>query len=47
MRETGGGSITVCTTIANSRIIDYDGISAISKAAVESISKQLAAQEGC
>jgi NAD(P)-dependent dehydrogenase (short-subunit alcohol dehydrogenase family) len=46
MRQTGGGSITVCTTIANSRIIDYDGISAISKAAVESISKQIAAEEG-
>jgi NAD(P)-dependent dehydrogenase (short-subunit alcohol dehydrogenase family) len=46
MRETGGGSITVCTTIANTRIIDYDGISAISKAAVESISKQIAAEEG-
>lgn len=46
MRGTGGGSITVCTTMANTRIIDYDGISAVSKASVESLSKQIAAEEG-
>jgi NAD(P)-dependent dehydrogenase (short-subunit alcohol dehydrogenase family) len=46
MRRSGGGSITVCTTMANTRVLDYDGISAASKGAVESISKQIAAEEG-
>lgn len=46
MRGSGGGSITVCTTMANSRVIDYDGISAASKAAVDSFCRQIAAEEG-
>lgn len=46
MRQSGGGSITACATIANTRVVDYDGISAASKAAVDSFCRQIAAEEG-
>jgi NAD(P)-dependent dehydrogenase (short-subunit alcohol dehydrogenase family) len=40
------GSFTACVTFANRRVLDYDGASAVPKAAVESLVKQLAAEEG-
>jgi NAD(P)-dependent dehydrogenase (short-subunit alcohol dehydrogenase family) len=46
LRAGGGGSITLCSTIANRRVIDYDGISPFSKAAVEALVRQIAYEEG-
>lgn len=46
MRQSGGGSITICTTMANDRVLDFDGLSAVSKGAVESLCRQVAAEEG-
>jgi 3-oxoacyl-[acyl-carrier protein] reductase len=40
------GSLTACVTFANRRVLDYDGSSAVPNAAVESLVKQLAAEEG-
>jgi NAD(P)-dependent dehydrogenase (short-subunit alcohol dehydrogenase family) len=45
LRAGGGGSVTVTTTIATSRVIDWDGISSFSKGAVEALIRQLAAEE--
>jgi NAD(P)-dependent dehydrogenase (short-subunit alcohol dehydrogenase family) len=42
----GGGSLTACVTMANHRRLDTDGLSAIPKAAVESLVRQVAAEEG-
>jgi NAD(P)-dependent dehydrogenase (short-subunit alcohol dehydrogenase family) len=41
----GGGSFTACVTMANHRTLDTDGLSAIPKAAVESMVRQVAAEE--
>ena len=43
---SGGGSLTACVTMANHRRLDTDGLSAIPKAAVESLVRQVAAEEG-
>ena len=40
------GSLTACVTFANRRVLDYDGLSAAPKAAVESLIRQIAAEEG-
>jgi len=41
----GGGSLTACVTMANHRTLDTDGLSAIPKAAVESLVRQVASEE--
>jgi NAD(P)-dependent dehydrogenase (short-subunit alcohol dehydrogenase family) len=41
----GGGSLTACVSMANHRALDTDGLSAIPKAAVESLVRQIAAEE--
>ncbi len=41
----GGGSLTACVTMANHRTLETDGLSAIPKAAVESLVRQIAAEE--
>jgi NAD(P)-dependent dehydrogenase (short-subunit alcohol dehydrogenase family) len=46
LRASGGGSITVTSTIATDRVIDWDGISSFSKGAVKAMIRQLAAEEG-
>lgn len=45
MRQTGGGSLTACTTIANFRVVDFDGVSPFSKGSVEALVRQIAAEE--
>jgi NAD(P)-dependent dehydrogenase (short-subunit alcohol dehydrogenase family) len=45
LRALGGGSITLCTTIANKRVVDLDGLSPFSKNAVEAMVRQIAAEE--
>jgi NAD(P)-dependent dehydrogenase (short-subunit alcohol dehydrogenase family) len=45
LRKTGG-SFTYCTTIANYRVVAYDGPSPFSKGAVEALMRQVAAEEG-
>ncbi len=45
MRRSGGGSLTACTTIANFRVVDYDGVSPFSKGTVEALVRQIAAEE--
>jgi NAD(P)-dependent dehydrogenase (short-subunit alcohol dehydrogenase family) len=45
LRANGGGSITLCTTIGLSRVIGFDGISPFSKAAVDSLIRQIAWEE--
>lgn len=45
MRETGGGSLVACTTIANYQVVDFDGASPYSKATVEAMVRQIAAEE--
>jgi NAD(P)-dependent dehydrogenase (short-subunit alcohol dehydrogenase family) len=46
MRQSGGGSLIGTTTMANVRVVDDDGISATSKAAIDSLTRQIAAEEG-
>jgi NAD(P)-dependent dehydrogenase (short-subunit alcohol dehydrogenase family) len=41
----GGGTLTACVTMANHRVIDTDGLSAVPKAAVESLVRQIASEE--
>ena len=41
----GGGSLVACATLANARVIDNDALSAMPKAAVESLVRQIAAEE--
>lgn len=41
----GGGSFTTCSTIANRRVIAYDGLSPLSKGSVEALVRQAAAEE--
>ena len=45
MRGTGGGSLTACTTIANYRVVDFDGASPFAKGSVEALIRQVAAEE--
>jgi NAD(P)-dependent dehydrogenase (short-subunit alcohol dehydrogenase family) len=45
LRAGGGGSITLCTTIATRRVIKFDGISPFSKGALEALIRQLADEE--
>lgn len=45
LRAGGGGSITLCTTIALSRVISFDGISPFSKGAVDALVRQIAWEE--
>lgn len=45
MRANGGGSLTACTTVANFRVVDFDGVSPFSKGAVEALVRQIAAEE--
>lgn len=45
MRVSGGGSITLCTTIANRRVVDLDGMSPFSKGTTEALVRQIAAEE--
>ncbi|MBS0366940.1 MAG: SDR family oxidoreductase [Proteobacteria bacterium] len=45
LERGGGGSLTAIVTMANYRAIDTDGLSAIPKAAVESLVRQVAAEE--
>ena len=45
MRAGGGGSITLCTTIALFRAIAFDGISPFSKGAVDALVRQIAWEE--
>lgn len=45
LRKGGGGSLCATTTIAFYRAIDFDGASSFSKAAVEALIKQIAAEE--
>ncbi|MFC3172690.1 SDR family NAD(P)-dependent oxidoreductase [Novosphingobium bradum] len=45
MRRGGGGRIVLCTTMANRRVIDLDGISPFSKGAVDALIRQIAAEE--
>lgn len=42
----GGGSLVACATLANERVIDNDALSAMPKAAIESLVRQIAAEEG-
>lgn len=44
-RMTGGGPIVICTTIANFRVVDFDGASPFSKGAIEALIRQVAAEE--
>ena len=45
LEAAGGGSLTACVTMANHRALETDGLSAIPKAAVESLVRQIAAEE--
>lgn len=45
LRANGGGSLTVATTIATTRVIEFDGISPFSKGAVQALVRQIAAEE--
>lgn len=44
-RANGGGSITICTTIANYHVVDFDGASPFSKGSLEALIRQIAAEE--
>jgi NAD(P)-dependent dehydrogenase (short-subunit alcohol dehydrogenase family) len=45
LRANGGGSITICTTMALSRVIGFDGLSPFSKGAVSALVRQVAWEE--
>jgi len=45
LTASGGGALIACVTIANHRTLETDGLSAIPKAAVESLMRQVAAEE--
>lgn len=45
-RDQGGGNFVAVTSMANTRIIQGDGISAVPKAGIETLSKQIAKEEG-
>ena len=45
LTTAGGGALIACVTIANHRTLETDGLSAIPKAAVESLVRQVAAEE--
>ena len=46
LRESGGGSVSACTTVATHRHLSYDGLSAFSKGAVYQLVQNSAAEEG-
>jgi 3-oxoacyl-[acyl-carrier protein] reductase len=46
LRARGGGTITTCSTTATDRVVDYDGTSPMSKASVNALVRQVAAEEG-
>jgi 3-oxoacyl-[acyl-carrier protein] reductase len=45
LTSAGGGTLTACVTMANHRTLDTDGLSAIPKAGVESLMRQVASEE--
>lgn len=45
MRTASGGALVACATIANYRVVDFDGGSPFSKGAVEALVRQIAAEE--
>ena len=45
LRERGGGTITLCTTIATKRAIAFDGLSPLSKGSVDALIRTVAAEE--
>lgn len=45
LRGHGGGRMVLCSTMAVRRTIDFDGISAFSKGAVDALIRQIAAEE--
>lgn len=46
MRESGGGAIVGTSTMATRRVIDFDGLCVPSKAGIEAMARQIAAEEG-
>lgn len=46
LRASGGGSVTLCSTIAVNRMLEFDGLSAFSKASVGAMARQIAWEEG-
>ncbi|MBQ0758275.1 MAG: NAD(P)-dependent dehydrogenase (short-subunit alcohol dehydrogenase family) [Zhongshania sp.] len=47
MRDSGGGSLTAITTPVIGRVLQYDAMSAIPKAAVTQMTKYIACEEAC
>jgi NAD(P)-dependent dehydrogenase (short-subunit alcohol dehydrogenase family) len=45
LRARGGGTITVCTTIATKRTFPFDGLSPLSKGSVDALIHHVAAEE--
>lgn len=45
-REQGGGNFVAVTSMANTRVIAGDGLSAVPKAGIEILSRQIAKEEG-
>lgn len=45
-RKQGGGNFVAVTSMANTRVISGDGISAVPKAGIEALSRQIAKEEG-
>lgn len=45
LRSHGGGTITVCTTIATRRAFEFDGLSPLSKGSVDALIHHVAAEE--
>lgn len=45
-RAQGGGSITVCSTIATRKVVPFDGISPFSKGSLDALIRQVAWEEG-
>lgn len=45
LRAAGGGTLTTCSTIATKRVLDYDGMSPVSKGSVDALVRQVASEE--
>ena len=45
LRARGGGTLTLCTTIATQRAIAFDGLSPLSKGSVDALIRTVAAEE--
>lgn len=45
LRARGGGTITICTTIATKRFVEFDGLSPLSKGSVDALIRTVAADE--